>query len=77
MPMLSTKPLNGADICIWPDDTWCSADELPQYSHMSDDYIRLPVDSEIWMRFTEGQVPRYDEVVQAIRDELEGADRGG
>lgn len=30
------------DICLWADGTWCYRDELPQYSHMSDDYEVVP-----------------------------------
>lgn len=31
------------DICLWPCGTWCHAHELPEYSHMSDDYQRVSI----------------------------------
>ena len=26
-------------IAIWPDETWCYVEDLPQLTYMSDDYI--------------------------------------
>lgn len=67
----SGKPLHGDDICIWSDNTYCDGRELHEMSHMSDDYIRIPVDCEIWLRFVNGEEPMtYDAVVLAIREEL-------
>lgn len=29
-------------VCVWPDDTWCYEDDLPEMGHMSDDYQIIP-----------------------------------
>lgn len=35
------------DLCLWPDGTFCTAQDLPEYLRfMSDDYERIPYDSE-------------------------------
>ena len=45
-------------VYAWADDTWCYADELQEYAHMSDDFasIGLPEDYS------------YEEIDQAVRD---------
>lgn len=40
-------PASGDDLIIWPDDDYCDANELAEFTHKSDDYIRVPVDSAI------------------------------
>jgi hypothetical protein len=30
-------------ICVWPDEDWCHAWELADYSHKSDDYQILKI----------------------------------
>ena len=42
----------GGDIIVWPDGTWCFRYELHEYTHMSDDYLVLPIDSiaaDVWL----------------------------
>jgi hypothetical protein len=40
--------MNNDDICLWADGTWCYGDELSQMTHMSDDYVVVPSQSERW-----------------------------
>ena len=51
-------PISGDDILVWPDSTWCLRSEVAEYSHMSDDYIVIPVDSADWDAFltTDGEI---------------------
>jgi hypothetical protein len=46
------------DICLWPDGTWCHVRELSDYSHMSDDYCRIPT-AEADALFEDGTLRRY------------------
>lgn len=39
------------DICVWPDGTWCFREDQPGYTHLSDDFFVLEVDSEEWLAF--------------------------
>lgn len=32
------RPIDGSDVVRWPDGTWCYAEDLHEYSWMSDDY---------------------------------------
>ena len=41
------------DLCVWPDGTYCPASELPDFSHMSDDYVRIPYASPEWVAAAE------------------------
>lgn len=36
------------DYIVWPDDDYCLACELRDYSHKSDDYARVPYMSITW-----------------------------
>lgn len=36
---------------LWPDGTWCWHYELPEYSHMSDDFTVLMPDTERYEDF--------------------------
>lgn len=52
------KP-SSEDICVWPDGTWCHAEELEQMlSFMSDDFQRLYIDTVEYNNFcvTEGLI---------------------
>lgn len=42
--------MDSEDICIWADGTWCFGYELCWYTHMSDDYRRLPFASSEWTK---------------------------
>lgn len=44
---MQSQPHSGDDLIIWPDDDYCDADELGEYGHKSDDFLRIPVDSEV------------------------------
>lgn len=33
------------DVILWPDGTWCYRYQLPEYSHMSDDYRVIEFDT--------------------------------
>ena len=41
-------PQSGDDLVIWPDDDFCNAEDLSGMSHKSDDYIRVPIDSNAY-----------------------------
>lgn len=38
------------DLIVWPDDTWCYAEDLRAMAHKSDDYRRIPFDTLAWGR---------------------------
>jgi hypothetical protein len=71
-------PPRGDDICIFPDSTAWDWSEMTEDQRAFGDYIRLPVDCEIWTRHVNSDDGlTYEQVVQAIRDELEAIDLGG
>lgn len=39
------------DIILWSCGTWCFARDLGDYYYMSDDFERIPADSERWVAF--------------------------
>lgn len=41
--------MNNEDLIIWPDNSWCYAEELEEYARKSDDYAIVSVDD-----------PKYD-----------------
>ncbi len=41
----SIKPASDHDVMLWPDGTWCYREDLEEYSHMSDDYQVIPVNT--------------------------------
>lgn len=41
-------PHSGDDLIVWPDGDSCNAEDLPGMSHKSDDYLRIPVDSNAY-----------------------------
>lgn len=40
--------LDGEDLIVWPDDTWCYGYELHEMTHMGDDYERIPFGATRW-----------------------------
>lgn len=47
--------------CIWPDDTYCTHEELEEYlTFMSDDYVKVNVEED-----DEEEIPTYDEVMDS------------
>lgn len=32
---------------VWPDGTWCSPEEIEEFTHKSDDYFRLTMSTTI------------------------------
>lgn len=38
----------GDDLIVWPDGESCQAEDLPGMGHKSDDYIRVPIDSDAY-----------------------------
>ena len=34
-------------ICIWPDDTWCEADQIESFAWKSDDYETAEVPDSV------------------------------
>ena len=33
------RKIEGADLCVWPDGTWCLHEDLGEFGHiMTDDY---------------------------------------
>jgi hypothetical protein len=44
----------GEDICLWPDDTWCHAEDLEEHLRFkSDDFERIPFDTPRWHALVE------------------------
>ena len=41
-------PHSGDDLIIWPNDDSCNAEDLPGMSHKSDDFLRIPIDSDAY-----------------------------
>lgn len=41
-------PHSGDDLIIWPDDDSCNAEDLPGMGHKSDDFLRVPIDSDAY-----------------------------
>ena len=48
----STHP---EDICVWANGTWCFREDQPEFTHLSDDFFVLEVDSEGWRTFDPDQ----------------------
>ncbi|MBT2325539.1 hypothetical protein J7E62_24705 [Variovorax paradoxus] len=44
--MNEIRPINGEDVCLWPDGSWCYRCDLEEYSWMSDDYEVIRRDSQ-------------------------------
>jgi len=44
----SSRAPCGDDLIVWPDDESCNAEDLPGMNHKSDDYIRVPIDSDAY-----------------------------
>ena len=52
---MNVREINGEDILLWPNGSWCYRYELEDnFGHLSDDYVVIPVDT-----------PRWQEVVDA------------
>ena len=41
-------PFSGDDLIVWPDGDSCNAEDLPGMGHKSDDFIRIPIDSNAY-----------------------------
>ena len=41
-------PHSGDDLIVWPDGDSCNAEDLPGMGHKSDDYLRIPIDSDAY-----------------------------
>lgn len=41
-------PHSGDDLIVWPDGDSCNAEDLPGMSHKSDEYLRIPIDSNAY-----------------------------
>lgn len=50
---MATQPTSCDDIIVWPCGSWCYRSELQEYTHKSDDYEVLFVDSPHWLAFDE------------------------
>jgi len=42
------NPQSGDDLIVWPDGDSCNAEDLPGMGHKSDDFIRIPIDSNAY-----------------------------
>lgn len=53
--------MNNEDLIVWPDDSWCYAEDLEEYPWKSDDYVLVSKDD-----------PNYDYWIncQYLYDEL-------
>ena len=50
---MTVRAISAADVCLWPDGTWCLHEDLGEYGHMSDDYEVVPWDSPRAAEITE------------------------
>ncbi len=41
-------PKSGDDLIVWPDGDNCNAEDLSGMGHKSDDFIRVPIDSDAY-----------------------------
>ena len=41
-------PQSGDDLIVWPDGDSCNAEDLSGIGHKSDDYLRVPIDSDAY-----------------------------
>lgn len=41
-------PHSGDDLIVWPDGDTCNAEDLAYMGHKSDDYLRVPIDSDAY-----------------------------
>lgn len=41
-------PQSGDDLIVWPDGDSCNAEDLSGMNHKSDDFIRIPIDSDAY-----------------------------
>ena len=41
-------PQSGDDLIVWPNGDSCNAEDLSGMSHKSDDYLRVPIDSDAY-----------------------------
>ena len=47
------RKIEGEDICLWSDGTWCYYEELEEMTHMSDDFEIVEMDSPQWRLLVE------------------------
>lgn len=52
---MATQPTSCDDIIVWPCGSWCYRSELHEYTHKSDDYEVLFVDTPAYTQFLEAQ----------------------
>ena len=62
---MNKYPTDNEDLVIWPDNTWCFAEELDDYSWKSDDYIVISVEHEKYAYFIDCK-NLYDEVMEGF-----------
>jgi len=62
---MNKYPTDNEDMVIWPDNTWCFAEELDDYSWKSDDYIVISVEHEKYSYFIDCK-NLYDEVMEGF-----------
>lgn len=43
---MTVRAISAADVCLWPDGTWCLHEDLGEMSHLGDDYEVIPWDSQ-------------------------------
>lgn len=54
--------MNNEDLVIWPDNSWCYAEEVEEYPWKSDDYMVVSIDDPKYEYFHNCMV-LYDEVI--------------
>ena len=47
--------MSGDDILLWPCGTWCYANEIAEFSFMSDDYERLSPGEDRYKQLAEDE----------------------
>ena len=62
---MNKYPTDNEDLVIWPDNTWCFAEEIDSYSWKSDDYVVISVEHEKYAYFINCK-NLYDEVMEGF-----------
>ena len=55
--------MNNEDLIVWPDNSWCYAEEVEEYPWKSDDYVLVSKDDPNYNYWINCQF-LYDEVME-------------
>lgn len=55
--------MNNEDLIVWPDDSWCYAEDVEEYPWKSDDYVLVSKDDPNYNYWINCQY-LYDELME-------------